>query len=145
MGRIISFGGNSYFYDSLGQLITVKNSLGQTVESFTYDSAGNILSRTDESGSVSYTYGDDTWKDLLTAYDGQRIEYDEIGNPTSYRGWTFSWKNGRELEGASTAAENSEITFNYDAAGLRLSKTAGSVEHRYMLAKSALKHRCRRL
>ena len=34
---------------------------------------------------MSYTYGDSTWKDLMTSYSGQTITYDTIGNPLQYR------------------------------------------------------------
>ena len=37
---------------------------------FTYDAAGNLLTASDGSETHSYTYGDESWKDLLTAYDG---------------------------------------------------------------------------
>ena len=36
--------------------------------------------------TTSYTYGDAEWGDLLTAYNGEEITYDGIGNPLSYRG-----------------------------------------------------------
>ena len=35
--------------------------------------------------TVSYAYGDSTWKDLMTTYNGQSITYDTIGNPLQYR------------------------------------------------------------
>ena len=37
---------------------------------FTYDAAGNLLTVSDGSETHTYTYGDESWKDLLTAYDG---------------------------------------------------------------------------
>ena len=57
-----------------------------------YDTGGNILTKTTypyTNGSldgltgevVSYTYGNTNWKDLLTAYNGNNITYDTIGNP----------------------------------------------------------------
>lgn len=30
--------------------------------------------------TISYGYGDSSWKDLLTSYDGQLLASDEIGN-----------------------------------------------------------------
>jgi len=45
---------------------------------------------------AKYSY--DTWKDLLTAYNGQSIVYDKQGNPTSYLGHTLTWEKGRQLK-----------------------------------------------
>ena len=79
-------------YDDLGQLIREDNRpLGYTYV-YTYDNAGNITSKkryafttNDSLGSVqstmSYTYSDSTWKDLLMNCGGTAITYDEIGNP----------------------------------------------------------------
>ena len=97
---------------------------------YSYNNSGNILSRTeyDYDGSntrnpetVNYSYTDSTWGDLLTAYDGQAITYDGIGNPLSYRGWTMSWQGGRQL--ASMTGVGSSLSFDYGESGLRLSKT----------------------
>lgn len=59
-----------------------------------YDTVGNILTASDGTATHSYTYGDASWKDLLTGFDGQAIIYDAIGNPTSYCNgtrWNFTW------------------------------------------------------
>ena len=58
----------TYTYDSLGQLTGASD--GTTAYSFTYDAAGNLLTASDGSKTHTYTYGDESWKDLLTAYDG---------------------------------------------------------------------------
>ena len=71
----------SYAYDNQGQLL---KAVGDTTYTYTYDGAGNILTASDGTTTHSYTYGDIDWKDLLTAFDGQAITYDAIGNPTSY-------------------------------------------------------------
>jgi len=47
--------------------------------------------------TITYTYGDTNWGDLLTAYDGTAITYDGIGNPLSGGTWSYAWRNGREL------------------------------------------------
>ena len=81
----------------------------------------------------SYSYGDAQWKDLLTAYDGQSITYDAIGNPTSwYDGTAFTWELGRRLMSAVNSNTGLNNSYTYDADGLRLSKTVGSVEHKYV-------------
>ena len=70
----------------------------------THDNVGNITSVKEyayTTGSLDgltptytklYTYGNTNWPDLLTAYDGTPFAYATIGNPTSYRGASMSWK-----------------------------------------------------
>ena len=84
----------------------------------------------------TYTYGDANWKDLLTAFDGQEIDYDASGNPLSYYNgtrWNFTWKNGRNLASASSAGGS--LSFEYDSDGLRTKKTvSGGATHYYFYA-----------
>ena len=111
----------SYTYDELGQLKTVTN--GSNVTEYTYDTAGNILTKKYNGTTVgSYTYGNSEWKDLLTSYNGTAITYDTIGNPTSYVGWdTLTWSMGRRLTAMSNSTTN--VSYVYDASGKRVSKT----------------------
>ena len=124
----------TYTYDSLGQLTGASD--GTTVYSFTYDAAGNLLTASDGTETHRYTYGDESWKDLLTAYDGHAISYDGSGNPTTYyngRDWSFTWTGGRTLSGASGTGEteNASITYGYDLDGVRTEKTVHRHVHRY--------------
>ena len=69
---------------------------------------------------------------MLTAYDGYTITYDAIGNPLNYYNgshWNFTWENGRNLAAATSYGSN--ITYTYDATGLRTSKTVGAVTYTY--------------
>ena len=82
-------------------------------------------------GSKNYTYGDSVWKDKLTKYGTYNITYDEIGNPINYRnGITFSWKNGRWLA-STTLSDNTTVTYQYNANGMRTKKTVGSTVTNY--------------
>ena len=143
-GNITSISGAqavTYEYDDLGQLVWEKNAAAGKAWNYTYDNGGNILSRTEytcsSSGTVSgsgtatsYTYGDAEWGDLLTAYNGEEITYDGIGNPLSYRGWTMSWQGGRQL--ASMTKGSDTLSFAYNESGLRTSKTVNGVTHNYV-------------
>ena len=137
MGNIATFsapgkGTVTYTYDNQGQLL---KAAGDTTYTYTYDGAGNILTASDGTATHSYTYGDTNWKDLLTAFDGNSISYDAIGNPTSYFNgtrWNFTWVNGRSLATASDGTNS--LSFAYDAGGLRTSKTVGSTTYRYYYA-----------
>ena len=149
-GNITSISGDqtvTYEYDDLGQLVWEKNATAGKAWNYTYDNGGNILSRTEyacsNSGTVSgsgtttsYTYGDTEWGDLLTAYDGEAISYDGIGNPLSYRGWTMNWQGGRQL--ASMTKGSDTLSFVYNESGLRTSKTVNGVTHSYIWQGSKL-------
>ena len=101
----------TYTYDDQNQLLTESGTVsgfdGPPVSysnTYTYDTVGNILTSSDGEATHTYTYGDAEWKDLLTAYDGEAITYDAIGNPTSYYNgerWTLGWENGRQLTSLS--------------------------------------------
>ena len=149
-GNILSVSGDqtvTYEYDDLGQLVWEKNATAGKAWNYTYDNGGNILSRTEYacsgSGTVSgsgtttsYTYGDAEWGDLLTAYNGEAISYDGIGNPLSYRGWTMNWQGGRQL--ASMTKGSDTLSFAYNESGLRTSKTVNGVTHSYVWQGSKL-------
>ena len=149
-GNILSVSGAqtvTYEYDDLGQLVWEKNATAGKAWNYTYDNGGNILSRTEytcsSSGTVSgsgtatsYTYGDAEWGDLLTAYNGEAISYDGIGNPLSYRGWTMNWQGGRQL--ASMTKGSDTLSFAYNESGLRTSKTVNGVAHSYVWQGSKL-------
>jgi len=138
-----------YAYDDLGQLVREDNrALGKSY-TFTYDNAGNILSKktyaftTGTLGSatatVNYTYGDSTWKDLLTKYGNTNITYDEIGNPITIGTATLTWQ-GRQL--MSYTDNGTTISYTYNADGIRTSKTIVSggttTKHEYILSGSQI-------
>lgn len=100
------------------------------------DTAVNSSDRVTVQEETLYTYGDAEWGDLLTAYDGEEITYDGIGNPLSYRGWTMSWQGGRQL--ASMTKGSDTLSFAYNESGLRTSKTVNGVAHSYVWQGSKL-------
>ena len=132
-----------YQYDNIGQLIREDNAdMGKTYV-YEYDDAGNILSKKTypyttaqtPSGTPvtdTYTYGDNTWGDLLTAYKGNNITYDEIGNPLVYQNgssYVFTWTQGRRLATAMTG--DSYMTFTYDDNGVRTGKIVDAYNYTY--------------
>ncbi len=129
----------TYAYDSANQLIRENNQAGGFTHVWTYDNAGNILSRTEyayttgelgePTDTVTYTYGDADWGDLLTSYDGTQITYDGIGNPLNDGTWTYTWKHGREL---STMTDGTTTwTYSYDANGMRIGRSSSSGSYTY--------------
>ena len=105
-----------------------------------YDDAANILSRMEFAyttgvlgtslDTATYTYGDSEWGDLLTAYNGQSITYDAIGNPLNDGTWTYTWQHGREL--ASMSNGTATWAYTYDANGMRTSRSNGSTAYSYV-------------
>ena len=117
----------TYGYDQQGQLTSA--TVGGTRYTYTYDTAGNIQSKKVGSTTTNYTYGNSAWRDLLTAYNGGSITYSG-GNPTKYYdGSTFTWTQGRRLATAKVGSTN--ISYAYDMAGVRSSKTVGSTTYKY--------------
>ena len=164
-----------YTYDAMGNILTENrlNPDGSTAESLTYtydnqfqltgavssvngawnyryDTYGNLRGKDHGSDSVSYTYGDANWLDLLTAVSGTKngtsfsgsYTYDGAGNPTSFFNvgdlstWTMTWRNGRELATASNGTHS--VSYDYDVNGLRTYKIVDGVRHDYVYASGQL-------
>ena len=129
----------TYEYDTLDRLTRANDPIAGKTWVYSYDSGGNILKRSEyaytanalgtPSEEVTYTYGDSQWKDLLTAYNGKPITYDEIGNPLTYDGWTYTWQHGRQLVGMEK--DGSSISYAYNTDGKRISKTVGGTTYNY--------------
>ena len=100
------------------------------------DAAVNSSDRVTVQEETLYTYGDAEWGDLLTAYNGEEITYDGIGNPLSYRGWTMNWQGGRQLSSMTKGSDT--LSFAYNESGLRTSKTVNGVTHSYVWQGSKL-------
>ncbi len=82
---------------------------------------------------TSYGYSSDGWGDKLKSFNGQAITYDSIGNPLTYyngSSYSFTWQ-GRQLVGATKG--NKTMSFEYNADGIRTSKTVNGVETKYYL------------
>ena len=130
----------TYVYDAANQLVRENNQAGNFTHVWTYDDAGNILSRTEyayttgdlgeANDTINYTYGDESWGDLLTAYDGQTISHDNIGNPLTDGTWTYTWEHGREL--SSMTDGTATWNFQYGVDGLRTSRTDGTKTYSYV-------------
>ena len=98
----------TYAYDALGQVIRVNDPHENATWVYNYDRGGNILSKvkyaytTGALGTavetIPYAYDDSNWKDKLTAYNGQAITYDAIGNPLNDGERQYEWEAGRRLK-----------------------------------------------
>jgi len=71
--------GQQYVYDAWDQLVTVKNSGGTTIASFTYDGTGRRISVT-ESGTTTHRYYSDQWQ-VLEERVGSAVKVQYIWSP----------------------------------------------------------------
>ncbi len=141
----------TYAYDPLGQLTRVNDQREQATWTYRYDQGGNILEKkryeyttaadlaalTPEQ-AIPYAYTDANWKDKLTAYDDKPITYDDIGNPLTYDGWTYTWKAGRMLHSMEKGNVNAQFT--YDHTGLRVKKSVSGMDTLYTLNGKKITH-----
>ena len=136
----------SYEYDSANQLIWEYSEAIFTAYHWFYDNAGNITKREQYYytplgigqcvETINYAYNDAQWGDLLTAYDGNTITYDTIGNPLNDGEWTYTWQHGRQL--ASMTDGTTTWTYTYDANGMRTKRSDGEYDYEYVYNGSKL-------
>ncbi len=135
----------SYEYDTANRLIRENNQVTNQTVTYAYDAWGNILNKKvydyttgtlgTPTSTVNYAYTNSAWGDQLTSYAGQTITYDEMGNPTTYRGYTMAWR-GKQLTSASNGTNS--LTFEYNEDGLRQKKTVNNVVTDYFYNGSVL-------
>ena len=113
-----------YAYDKLNRLIREDNKRFGKTWLYSYDNNGNLLVKKETSFTLKTDIEENTFTinryayvgDQLKCYNDEMFVYDEIGNPTTYRGKGASWARGRLL----TAFDGH--SFTYDAQGRRLTK-----------------------
>lgn len=81
--------------------------------------------------TLTYSYGDENWKDKLTAIGDEALTYDAIGNPLTWKGMTMTWANGRQL--ANQEKEGLQISHEYNDSGIRTKKTVNGQATKYYL------------
>ena len=119
----------TYNYDSMSRLLSVLHQSGSTTldgDSYTYDGAGNRISKTPLPGALTYTYGYDPIYELLQATrssDGhitEKYTYDAVGNRLTSPGAPYTYNTSNEL----TAREG--VPYTYDNDGNTLTKGSGT-------------------
>ena len=149
----------AYEYDAQNQLTkeTYYDGKGTATKNiklayyYDYDTAGNILRV--EKGTVNssgvltktlyqiYNYNDSEWHDLLGSISfgstSYVITYDHSGNPDNYVNKhalysEMTWERGRLLTSVSVDWDDySDLTFRYDANGIRTEKTYEAQDEAY--------------
>jgi RHS repeat-associated protein len=129
-----------HYYDELNQLIREDNQIINKTIDYTYDVGGNIQTKVESdytadeerTNSREYRYEYDTaWKDKLISYDGKAFEYDAIGNIINDSEYAYTWEQGRRLASMEKSGQN--ITFKYNAQGIRTEKTVNGITTQYHL------------
>ena len=112
-----------YAYDKVNRLTREDNKAFGKTWLYTYDNNGNILSKRETEFTLKGNVEENTFTtddyeyegDQLLSYNNATFDYDNIGNPTTYRGNKATWL-GRMLTGYNNH------TFVYDARGRRIQK-----------------------
>lgn len=131
-----------YHYDESGQLIRVDDEEQNKTIVYEYEgTSGNIKSvitypyTTDSvlpvtpNSTVTFSYGDSDWSDLLTNFNGNELTYDDLGNLLTYNGYTYTWEAGRRL--TSISNDTNVYSYKYDDNGIRTQKTVNGVTTYY--------------
>ncbi|MEJ7655115.1 MAG: hypothetical protein WKH64_18155, partial [Chloroflexia bacterium] len=98
-----------------------------SVNNYTYDSAGNRLTRKVGAATTSYTYDGTGW---MTTAGGVAYGYDANGNQTSRGSDGYSYDHEDRLVGATIAGATT--THKYNGDGLRASSTKGAATTGYV-------------
>lgn len=130
-----------YKYDSLSRIVREDNVNFNTTTTYEYDSGGNILNKKiydftiidnldfeKEKELIPYIYPIKGWRDQLQSYNGKDFNYDEAGNPTTFKNNTLEWICGRQLKKFGDIAD-----FTYNANGIRTTKFANGYTTYYYL------------
>ena len=130
----------TYSYDSLGQL-TAETVAGRSY-AYSYDTAGNLLSKSETINGTTttdtLTYDTGAWKDRVASINGQSIPYYNMGRPETWRdGIGLSWGLFTGYLASATCGDTT-ASYTYASDGLRLTKTIGDVEHKYIWQGSKL-------
>ncbi|HEX3037646.1 MAG TPA: RHS repeat-associated core domain-containing protein [Oscillospiraceae bacterium] len=130
----------NYTYNSDSELTRENNVWQNESIVYTYDTNGNLLTKTvypytatdltsiTPTHKYNYQYENSSDSDQLTSYDGKAIVNDANGNMLAYNGWSYTWQN-KQLESAKNCTNN--ISYQYNAAGLRTSKMVNGITTNY--------------
>ena len=141
-GNIINIDNNNftvwqYEYNANNELIWAFDGYEFVGYDYNYQN-GNIISvYFAEELQKTFSYTDTNWPDKLTAFNGNAITYDAIGNPLTYHdGKVFTWVNGRSL--ATVTQGNNSYSYTYNSDGIRTSKTVNGTTTQFIYADGVL-------
>lgn len=130
-----------YSYDVHGRITKELDYINRKGCTYGYTSTGNVAAKhkktIDDEGNlkddtdIKYSYENNEWADQLTQYNGQKITYDEVGNPIEYiNGEKIEWTRGRMLSNIIYSNDN-RISYKYNNDGLRTHKETNEMSVDY--------------
>jgi RHS repeat-associated protein len=132
-GNVTGLGTDTYSYDSLGRLTSVKDASGKVIESYSYTKTGDRLSKIG-SGLATGDYGYQANTHWLTRTGNAARTYDNTGNTTasSKAGGTLGFGYDH-LNRLSVVQRDQQTiaTYVYNAFGQRIGKITPSEGLRY--------------
>jgi len=129
-----------YTYNEINVLTREDNGFINKSYVFKYNLGGNMTQRisyaytegTLGSPTTTDTFGyDATWADKLVSYNSNTIVSDQVGNPTTYMGYTITWFGGRRLK--QLTGNSKTIVYEYNEDNIRTSKTVNSITTTFYL------------
>ena len=132
IGKAINGNRINYEYDLCGQLLSVKDTNGKVLESYTYDKVGNILSKTVNGKTTTYTY-DKANQLISSTIDGKttNYKYDAAGRMIQAGSKTYRYKY---LDKVAEVRENGKVIaeFEYTVEGQVSTATYGDKTEEFM-------------
>ena len=132
IGKAINGNRINYEYDLRGQLLSVKDTNGKVLESYTYDKVGNILSKTVNGKTTTYTY-DKANQLISSTTDGKttNYKYDAAGRMIQAGSKTYRYKY---LDKVAEVRENGKVIaeFEYTVDGQVSTATYGDKTEEFM-------------
>lgn len=123
----------TYTYDPLYRLTSIKDASGTAIESYTYSHAGDRLSKA-APGLATGTYGYKQGSHWLTGIGTASRAYDTNGSTTASANAGITMGYGYNARGQLTVLQqggSTVATYVYEASGHRVSKTVGGATTRY--------------
>ena len=141
VGRVVDGKYQMYSYDRRGQLLRVADMQGNVAESYVYDPAGNILSKTIDGKTTTYTY--DKANQLVSSECGGKVtkyQYDAAGRliQEGDKSYAYGW-----LDKVLSVSENGQqiASFNYHNDGQIAQAIHGDQSEEFFWDGLALTHR----
>jgi RHS repeat-associated protein len=116
---------------SIGTQATSSQSATTSVETYSYNIIGNLLSKTGQQGTYAYagtTTGSYANPHAVTSIGGSTYTYDNNGNLLTASGMTNTWDYRNRL---TQTVASSTTTYGYDHSDQRVKKTTGGVSTYY--------------